>query len=160
MQEERAVLLSRLGQHEKVLNIYIKLGRVDKARDYCKSQPQLYRELFKILVKGEQLEAATVLLEKFSEHIDAVEALGVLPDETKLQRVYVPVERVMREVREYSNQARVVKGLAASEQQNVELDLATARKRVIRVVSEMTCTFCHRRLGNRYSSALTSVCLQ
>jgi hypothetical protein len=162
--EERAILLCRLGQHEKVLRIYVrKLHDIPTAETYCSLhyQPGIYTTLFKILLvplDGEQplVPQAIQVLNRHGHLIHPTEAIALLPQDTKLSDFYPSLQLYIRDSQHTTNNNKILRGLAQTEQANVSDDLYHAKAHVVKMTPERACPFCHKRIGTSVFALLPS----
>ncbi|OZJ05891.1 hypothetical protein BZG36_00891 [Bifiguratus adelaidae] len=160
--EERAILLSRLGEHEQALKIYVyKLHNYSLAEDYCN---RLYQEdpdegrrnyltLLRVYLRGmpdgqSLIQPALELLGRHGSQIDAAAVLKELPKDTKLNQVFPFLEKYIREANKTSAMDLVVKNLLRAEQMQVQEQLIYYRSRAVRITEDRMCPQCHKRIGN------------
>ncbi|KAI9478472.1 MAG: CNH domain-containing protein [Benjaminiella poitrasii] len=161
--EERAILLSRIGQHDQALDIYVyKLKNYVMAEEYCTKVYQedpvkgekMYLTLLKVYFKptsGHQkplVEPALELLAHHGSHIDAKEVLSILPRETKLHGLFPFFEKYIREANKNRNMDLIVKNLLKAEQIQVEEQLMYYRSRAVKITEDRMCPQCNKRIGN------------
>ncbi|KAG0322530.1 Vam6/Vps39-like protein, partial [Dissophora globulifera] len=126
--EERAILLSRIGQHDQALNIYVhKLKNFQAAEEYCiknfdENDPSknVYLLLLKVYLKppGKEkpmLEPALDILTRHGTFIDPAAILNLLPAQTRVDQLYKFFEKSIRESNKTKHVDMVVKNLLKAE---------------------------------------------
>ncbi|KAI7903046.1 CNH domain-containing protein [Cokeromyces recurvatus] len=161
--EERAILLSRIGQHDQALDIYVyKLKNYAMAEEYCTKVYQedplkgekMYLTLLKVYLKPTSnqhrplIEPALKLLAHHGSHIDASEVLSILPEKTKLLGLFPFFEKYIREANKNRNMDLIVKNLLKAEQIQVEEQLMYYRSRAVKITEDRMCPQCNKRIGN------------
>ncbi|KAI8973310.1 vacuolar sorting protein 39 domain 2-domain-containing protein [Mycotypha africana] len=160
--EERAILLSRIGQHDQALDIYVyKLKNYTMAEEYCTKVyykdpvkgEQMYLTLLKVYLQPAHnqeplIEPALKLLSHRGSHIDASQVLSILPDNTKLHGLFSFLEKYIRETNKRRNMDMIVKNLWKAEQIQVEEQLMYYRSRAVKITEDRMCPQCNKRIGN------------
>ncbi|CAO3612687.1 unnamed protein product [Cunninghamella echinulata] len=165
--DERAILLSRIGQHDQALDIYVyKLKNYSMAEEYCtkiyREDPEkggkMYLTLLRVYLQPSTgngkpkrkplLEPALDLLAHHGSHVDASEVLSILPFHTPLQGLFPFFEKYLRESNRSINRDRIVKNLLKAEQFQVQEQLAYYQSRAIKITEERMCPQCNKRIGN------------
>ncbi|KAI8067557.1 CNH domain-containing protein [Gongronella butleri] len=165
--EERAILLSRIGQHDQALDIYVyKLQNYAMAEEYCskiyKDDPAMGSEMYLTLLRvylqpshtsrqdarQPLLEPALRLLAHHGSHINAAHVLAILPADTPLQGLFPFFEKYIRESHRARNKNRVVKNLLKAEQFQAEQQLAWQQSRSVKITEDRMCPQCNKRIGN------------
>ncbi|KAI8366276.1 CNH domain-containing protein [Choanephora cucurbitarum] len=160
--EERAILLSRIGQHDQALDIYVyKLRNYGMAEEYCTKVYQedpvkgekMYLTLLKVYLQPSNnqkplTEPALDLLAHHGSHIDASQVLAILPTSTKLYGLFPFFEKYIRESNKNRNMNMVVKNLLKAEQIQVEDQLMFYRSRAVKITEDRMCPQCNKRIGN------------
>ncbi|KAI8342574.1 vacuolar sorting protein 39 domain 2-domain-containing protein [Chlamydoabsidia padenii] len=163
--EERAVLLSRIGQHDQALDIYVyKLKNYSMAEEYCtkiyrddpKKGAKIYLTLLRVYLqppvtlpkRQPLLEPALDLLAHHGSHVDASEVLAILPLSTPLQGLFPFFEKYIRESNRNRNKNRVVKNLLKAEQFQVEEQVSYYQSRAVKITEDRMCPQCNKRIGN------------
>ncbi|KAI8096965.1 vacuolar sorting protein 39 domain 2-domain-containing protein [Halteromyces radiatus] len=173
--EERAVLLSRIGQHDQALDIYVyKLKNYAMAEEYCtkiyrenaEKGSKMYLTLLRVYLqpssssfgtKGKNnkstkrqplLAPALELLAHHGSHVNAAEVLSILPLNTPLQGLFPFFEKYIRESNRNRNKDHVVKNLLKAEQFQVEEQLSFYRSRAVKITEDRMCPQCNKRIGN------------
>ncbi|KAI7894427.1 CNH domain-containing protein [Mucor mucedo] len=160
--EERAILLSRIGQHDQALDIYVyKLKNYVMAEEYCTKVYQedpvkgekMYLTLLKVYLQPSNnqkplTEPALDLLAHHGSHINASEVLAILPTPTKLHGLFPFFEKYIRETNKNRNMDLIVKNLLKAEQIQVEEQLMFYRSRAVKITDDRMCPQCNKRIGN------------
>jgi len=159
--EERAILLSRIGQHEAALNIYAhKLKRFAMAEEYCakhynsekEESRDVYLSLLRVYLKPPDSQAPMIqpamnLLNKHYQRIDTPKALDLLPPSISIKDLYPFFESVLRDITKNRRNNQVIKNLLKSENLQIREQLIKDRSHVIKITDERTCPVCTKRLG-------------
>ncbi|KAJ2960262.1 hypothetical protein NQZ79_g4423 [Umbelopsis isabellina] len=162
--EERAILLSRIGQHDQALNIYVyKLQNYRMAEDYCSRIYQqdsekghrMFLALLRVYLQpaggaSPLIEPALELLARHGWQIDASEVLSTLPSETHVQGLYPFFEKSIRESNRLHYQNMIVKNLLKAEQLQVQEKMTYYRSRSVRITEDRMCSQCNKRIGNSF----------
>ncbi|RIA80537.1 CNH domain-containing protein [Glomus cerebriforme] len=159
--EARAILLSRLGQHDQALNIYVHKIKSEKlAEEYCVKNyietddptKNVFISLLKVYLRpnnGEKLmlESAIRLLSRHGSYVSASDALNMLPLTTKVSELYQFVEKYIRENNKNRNMNMIIKNLLKADQRQVEEQLMFYRSRRVKIDEDKMCPQCTRRIG-------------
>ncbi|CAG8539118.1 8928_t:CDS:10, partial [Acaulospora morrowiae] len=159
--EVRAILLSRLGQHDQALNIYVhKLKNEEMAEEYCvknynesgDDSKNVFLSLLRVYLRptnGEEvmIEPALRLLSRHGSHVNASAALNMLPPSTKVSHLYSFFEKYIRESNRYKNMNMIVKNLLRANQHQIEEQLMYYRSRRVKIDEDRMCPQCNRRIG-------------
>ncbi|EXX74415.1 Vam6p [Rhizophagus irregularis DAOM 197198w] len=151
--EARAILLSRLGQHDQALNIYVhKLKNEKLAEEYCVKNyietddptKNVFISLLKVYLRpsnGEKLmlEPAIRLLSRHGSFVSASDALNMLPLTTKVSELYQFVEKYIRENNKNRNMNMIIKNLLKADQRQVEEQLMFYRSRRVKIDEDKMC---------------------
>eukprot|EP01120_Amphizonella_sp_Union-15-10_P015169 TRINITY_DN7730_c0_g1_i1.p1 TRINITY_DN7730_c0_g1~~TRINITY_DN7730_c0_g1_i1.p1 ORF type:complete len:877 (+),score=183.62 TRINITY_DN7730_c0_g1_i1:97-2727(+) len=169
--EERAILLSKLGNHEEALKEYVhRLFDFKKAEDYCRKHyhtdtdgnKDVYLSLLRVYLskpdksmmedpaKAEILlqKAAFSFLDKYYKEIDVLKALDLLQDTTKIDKLYKYFESVLRDITERRRDCQVHVNVLKSESMKIKRELIRYRSGVVHINDETYCSTCDRLLGN------------
>ncbi|CAG8564725.1 9381_t:CDS:10, partial [Ambispora gerdemannii] len=158
----RAKLLSRLGQHDQALHIYVhKLKDEKMAEEYCikkyndKNNPikKVFLSLLRVYLKpsdGEEvmIEPALRLLSRHGTHVNASEAIEMLPPNIKVSQLYGFVEKYIRESNRNRNMNMIVKNLLKADQSQAQEQLMFYRSRRVKIDEDRMCPQCTRRIGH------------
>ncbi|CAI2165267.1 3075_t:CDS:10 [Funneliformis geosporum] len=160
--EARAILLSRIGQHDQALIIYVhKLKSEKLAEEYCIKNyietddptKNVFISLLKIYLRpnnGEKimLDPAIRLLSRHGSYVNASDALNMLPHTTKVSELSQFVERYIRENNRNRNMNKIVKNLLLADKRQVEEQLMFYRSRRVKIDEDKMCPQCTRRIGH------------
>ncbi|KAK9894896.1 hypothetical protein P389DRAFT_211571 [Cystobasidium minutum MCA 4210] len=169
MEEVKATLLGKLGQHDGALQIYVhKLKDHARAEEYCK---RVYEEESSIAKKSNifvtllnvylrprheegkadpkpQLEPALHLLAKYGARMDANYVLEILPPLLTVQELQIFLSKSIRKSISWSNNHKVVKRIRTARMDQVNLSLVELENRRVKITDGRLCPQCHKRLGN------------
>jgi len=159
--EERAILLSRIGQHEQALNIYAhKLKNFEMAEEYCarhynsekEESRDVYLSLLKVYLQPPEpqkpmTQPAMNLLSKHYQRLNTPKALELLPSNIAISQLYLFFESVLRDITKNRRNNQVVKNLLKSENLQIREQMIKARSKVIKITDEKLCPVCNKRLG-------------
>jgi len=159
--EERALLMSRLGEHEEALSIYAhKLKDVEMAENYCakhfnsekEESRNVYLDLLQVYLKPSNgiepmVTPALQLLSKYYQYIDIPRALDLLPPSTPISNLFTVFEAALRNNSKTRRNNQVVKNLLKSENLQIREQLIRARSKVIKINDGTMCPVCSKRLG-------------
>jgi tetratricopeptide (TPR) repeat protein len=131
MPEERAILLSRIGQHAQALTIYvhkIKTGGEKLAEEYCRdnydpvddARRDVYFALLKVYMKPEKpyeprMDAAMRVLREQNGRLDTSKVLGLLPKEWTLAQLKPFLVESMRDINSQKRNGQVEKNILKGE---------------------------------------------
>jgi len=170
--EERAILLSKIGEHESALKEYThRLFDLKKAEDYCVKHynidndvsKDVYLSLLKVYLTKPVAstnaedpviseialqEAAFKLLNKHYKEIDTPKALDLLPEETRILKLYPYFEVVLRDLNQKRRNNQVQMYILRSESMKVKRELIKYRSDVVHITDDTYCADCERPLGN------------
>ncbi|XP_017104995.2 vam6/Vps39-like protein isoform X1 [Drosophila bipectinata] len=164
--EERALILGRLKQHDKVLAIFIQvLGDVCKATEYAEANYEEDNEIFHKLVKcilmpaveplyaGVPLhtdfatvnrEVAVNLLNKYATKLNPFDIVPLLPDDMPLPQIEQYLDKSLRSMLAEKHQSQIMCGLLEAESNRLEKELQ-AKKNISFEVNEFTlCSDCEK----------------
>ncbi|PRP83726.1 hypothetical protein PROFUN_09058 [Planoprotostelium fungivorum] len=166
--EERAILLKKIGQHEKALFIYAhELKDYRLAEEYCtknynpdkEEASEVFLTLMKVYLKPAEkdrasggvieptIKPALELLNKHYKRMNVTKALELLPPTTPIRQLYPVLEAVVRDSTTEKRNDQVVKNLLKSENRETREALIRARSRAIHINEERMCPVCSKRLG-------------
>jgi len=160
LEHERAILLSRIGQHEQALRIYARLGDTQMAEEYCKKYyntsseeaRDVYLSLLRVYLKPDgkkpMLQPALAVLIKHYKRIDTPKALDLMPADTPVRDLEPFFEAVLRENSQQRRHNQIVKNLLKTENLQVREQLIKSRSHMFKVTEDRMCQVCHRRLGD------------
>ena len=166
--EERAVVLSKIGSHDKALAIYaLDLGSSARAEAYCRAHyaedregaRDVYLTLLQVYLRPPPavpgapprpteplLAPALRLLSEHYQHINITEALGLLPTATPLAALMPFFERVLAESARQRRDGQIVRALLRSEALRVREEHIAACAPYVYVDDATLCARCHRPL--------------
>lgn len=166
--EERAVVLSKIGSHDKALAIYaLDIGSSAKAEEYCRTHfcedredcKDVYLSLLQVYLRPPpavagapprptepMLGPALRLLSEHYQHINITEALGLLPTTTQLSALMPFFERVLSESARQRRDGQIVRALLRSESLRVHEEHIAAAAPYVYVDDSTLCARCHRPL--------------
>lgn len=157
--EERAILLSRIGDHRSALNIYAHvLKDTKKAEQYCEQHynedtedgRDVYLSLLDVYLRPQEgepfVKPAMDLLNRHYIKIDIPKALQLLPPNTPLADLRPFFENVLRDTGRRRRAQQIMKNLLKSENLQVKEQAIYARSRVIKVDEFRQCPACSRPL--------------
>ncbi|KAG0343692.1 Vam6/Vps39-like protein [Podila humilis] len=160
--EERAILLSRIGQHDQALNIYVhKLRNFQAAEEYCiknydstDQSKNVYLLLLKVYLKPPNrekpmLQPALDILTRHGSHIDAASVLTLLPPGTRVDQLFKFFEKSIRESNKAKHMDMIVKNLLKAERLQTQEQLTFYRSRRVKITEDRMCPKCNKRIGNR-----------
>eukprot|EP01114_Cavostelium_apophysatum_P004200 TRINITY_DN1437_c0_g2_i2.p1 TRINITY_DN1437_c0_g2~~TRINITY_DN1437_c0_g2_i2.p1 ORF type:complete len:873 (+),score=238.27 TRINITY_DN1437_c0_g2_i2:146-2764(+) len=160
--EERALLLSRIDEHDKALQIYAyKLHDHQMAEKYCKKHynpdkeeaRDVYLSLFKVYLKSSEdkkelmVAPALALLNQHYQKIDVPKALELLPQNTPIEQLYNVFEAALRDNSKNRRNNQVIKNLLKSENLQIKEQMLNARSRVVKIGEDRMCPVCNKRVG-------------
>uniref|UniRef100_A0A182JZ75 CNH domain-containing protein n=1 Tax=Anopheles christyi TaxID=43041 RepID=A0A182JZ75_9DIPT len=175
MFEERAIILGRLGKHEKALAIFVQiLGDFEKGLAYCDDvydandlqNCDVYVTLMKIILTPPTAppysdvplhprclvpdhEMVVSILDKHAEKINPYAALQILPDSIPLVRIKHFLENSLKFYLEKKQRAQVLKGLYYAEHlQIMEQKMLSASKHFL-VTDLSVCAVCKKKFSNQ-----------
>jgi len=169
LHEERAILLSKIGQHYEALREYVhELHDFVMAEDYCRKHydpeheeaKDVYLHLLKVYMTTplgsdeafaqELKSAAFVLLDKHYREVNVPKALEkeILPEKTRVRDVYPFFESVLRELNKERRNKQIQLNLQSTECMKVKSELLKLRANVIKITDETYCPFCKHRVGD------------
>lgn len=167
--EERAVLLSRISQHEQALSIYAhQLKNPRMAEEYCErnyndnneEERGMYLHLMKVYLKPDaaalggtekppvMLEPALELMSRHADKLDAAAGLELIPGDTPLHKLMPFFETVLTKNRHDMRNSQVVKNLLRAEHLQARSECLDASRFRIYIDDDTVCTHCRKKLGN------------
>jgi len=161
--EERALLLSRIGEHEQALKIYAnKLKDYQMAEAYCakhynadvEGARDVYLSLLRVYLKPEDgakgimLQPALELLDKYYAKMDTAKAMELLPLDTSISKLFALFTAILRENTKTRRNNQIVKNLLKAENFQVREQQIRAKSRVIKIPEDKMCPYCNKKLGS------------
>lgn len=171
--EERALILGKLGKHEKVLAIYIQiLGDIEKATTYCESVYDASNEsnVFAILIKTllhppktppytnvplhplcltPNVDAVLELLERHAAKINPHAALQILPDNIPLVRLRTFLETALHNSLERRRNNQILKGLLYAENLQFQEQRMHLESKSVAITEFSICPVCVKKFTNQ-----------
>jgi hypothetical protein len=161
--ECRAVVLSKMGNHKAALEIYVfRLLDHEKAEEYCtrvhlsaahtEEGKSVYYILLSLYLRPpapypRQLDPALQILSRHGARLEAAEALGLIPENIKIQDLEGYFERRIRAANARVVEERITAALRKSFLVDVQEKLVECRNVHAEVREENVCPVCHKRLG-------------
>ena len=161
LHEERAVLLSRIGQDARALEIYAReLGQHDLALEYCAKiyeessrdrREEVYLALFHVYIRSNppMLDQAMDLLNKFHHRLDAAAAMDGLPDSASIAQVAPFLLTTLRQASQDRHAASLRKYILRAQVQEQKTQLVALHNRRIYVDSSVGCCVCGKAIGEK-----------
>ncbi|KAJ3428181.1 cnh domain containing [Anaeramoeba flamelloides] len=166
--EERAILLSRINQHEQALEIYInKLKDSEKAEQYCirhYNKDGETKDIFLLLIKklleaGENenqkesgnekmLEQSFLILERHIRKIDPQKVFQILPKNIKVSKLVNYLRAVMKNLTEIKRTMKIKKNLYKSDYLNLTVERVQKRNKSLKINENTLCQVCGKRIGD------------
>jgi hypothetical protein len=163
--EEKAVLLSKTGQHSLALREYThRLRDLAQAERYCSKHfdrdsekgRDVFLQLLTVLLApdspdpdGFRAFAFEILHRHFNE-LDVPAALGLLPPGTRMGKLYPFFLNVWRSKNKTKRDCQVVVNITKSEMMKVKAELYKLRARHITITDETKCDVCGKSIGDAY----------
>eukprot|EP01116_Phalansterium_solitarium_P000135 TRINITY_DN10090_c0_g1_i1.p1 TRINITY_DN10090_c0_g1~~TRINITY_DN10090_c0_g1_i1.p1 ORF type:complete len:892 (-),score=174.91 TRINITY_DN10090_c0_g1_i1:69-2744(-) len=159
--EERAILLSRIGQHKEALHIYAhKLQAPLAAEAYCQKHydasqegaRDVYLSLLRVYLQPADdmlpmVSPALALLNKHYKRINIPKALELFPASVPLKDLYPVLECVLQDNTQARRNGQVLKNLLKSENLQIQEQLIGVRSRVVKMTEDRMCLVCNKRIG-------------
>lgn len=173
--EERAIILGKLGMHEKVLAIHIQiLGDVEKAAIYCEN---VYDEsnaatsnVFVLMIKTllvsptvppysnvplhplclqPNVDAVLELLEKYATKLNPHAVLQILPDNISLGRLRTFLESALHHSLEKRRRNQILKGLLYAENLQLQEQRMHLESMRVEITEFSICPVCMKKFTNQ-----------
>ncbi|KAG4304020.1 hypothetical protein PORY_002543 [Pneumocystis oryctolagi] len=160
--EHKAIILSKLGQHKHVLEIYVfEMNNFRKAIEYCNKissinnselGDKIYLILLNILLKpphGQeiQLSRAFELLSQYKSHINIETIISNLPLDIKISDLKLYLKgTIQNRVTDIMN-GKIICSLQIASLIQYQNKLVDACNKRYIITPEKTCQSCHKRLG-------------
>ncbi len=172
LEQERALLLGRLGRHKEALTIYIyQLRDIAAAMAFCskhyKTGSDVYSLLLVLMVKPPEASLCKLLslpvnvqpqcdtdkvlevLDEFGSKMDLLTILRALPDTVKLKQVGAYLCSRMEEKVTLCNKWQVLKSLKRAEHLQVQEERISTESLKIRLSVFDVCRVCHKRFKDQ-----------
>lgn len=168
--EERAILVSKVGNHDAALKIYVReLSSPEMAEEYCRKHydparddaKDVYMSLLQVYLSSDaqqgimsssssssvhdrMIKPALDVLSKHYQNIDISKALGLLPVETQLADLMPFFTRVLNETATKRRNGQVVRALLRTEALRVREESIIAKSPYIQMDSNTLCSSCEK----------------
>lgn len=173
--EERAIILGKLGRHEKVLAIHIQiLGDINKAIEYCESvyktnaeaAKTIFLQLIEILLKPPStppysnvelhprclepnVEAVLELLEQHATKLNPYAVLQILPNDIPIIRLQPFLESALHHSLERRRNIQVLKGLLYAANLQVQEQRMHLESKSVLISEYSVCPVCSKKFTNQ-----------
>lgn len=172
--EERAIILGKLGIHEKVIAIYLQInGDLQGAADYCErvssaddSNDTIYVSLIRALLTVPKVppysdaklhpnclqpnvDFVLKLLDEHATKINPLAVLKILPGDVPLQKLQTFLERALHAQLESRRRNQVLKGLLYAENLQSQEQLMLLQSRSVTLTEQSVCPVCKKRFTNQ-----------
>lgn len=173
--EERAIILGKLGKHEKVLAIHIQiLGDIDKATSYCEDVYDPSNEatgnVFVILINTllippitppysnvplhpsclqPNIDAVLELLERHATKLNPHAVLQILPDHIPLIRLRSFLETALHHSLERRRNNQILKGLLYAENLQIQEQRMHLESKSVAITEFSICPVCAKKFTNQ-----------
>ncbi|KAJ1972568.1 Vacuolar morphogenesis protein 6, partial [Dimargaris verticillata] len=169
--QERAIVLSRMGQHDQALQLIVyQLRDFDQAEAYCRAHHEV-ENIFLTLLKvylarpetsqpsnsshastatahTEYWPQALRLMTCYGRYIDAHAALAFIPTSTTLKQLYPFFEQSLRATHQRRQTQKVVQNLMVGERVSVQAQWTAVRQQNITITPDRVCPLCYKRIGS------------
>jgi len=159
--EERALILSKMGDHQQALNLYAhRLGDPSLAQEYCErlynpddeKTQEVYLDLLKVYLRppdgaAPMTNQAISTMSKYFSRLDPAKALDVLPPETSLRSLHNFFESAVRQHSEHRNNLDITKALLRADHLKVSDEYQQRRSRRVVVTAGKRCKVSGAKLG-------------
>jgi hypothetical protein len=150
--EERTILYSRLGQHDKALDLIVNnLQDRAMAEEYCLKHydAQTNRDVFLLLLQyyTDDTETILQLVNTYGKYLKVSKTLDFIPDDTFLSEVSPFLGKGIQETTDLQCTSAILKHLANADQTTTHLALISSLRQRITVTYDRTCQQCFKRLG-------------
>eukprot|EP01128_Nolandella_sp_AFSM9_P012212 TRINITY_DN9057_c0_g1_i1.p1 TRINITY_DN9057_c0_g1~~TRINITY_DN9057_c0_g1_i1.p1 ORF type:complete len:920 (-),score=186.09 TRINITY_DN9057_c0_g1_i1:146-2812(-) len=164
LHEERAILLSKIGEHYEALKEYVhRLDDFNTAERYCKRHydPQntdgkdVYLQLLKVYMDPPShasaprfKQAASRLLDVYYKEINPIKALNELSSETSVEELFPYLEKVLRAMNSTRRSLQVCVSLQRSEAMRIKGELFQLTSNSVLITEETICKGCGKSIGS------------
>lgn len=161
--EEKAILFSKLGDHESALKEYInEMDDKELAEEYCIKQYEesdsandIFLYLLQVLLaptddptkRAENQEFSFYILENHFENIDIVKAIELYSDDTQLYLMDNFLQMVWRKKNQELREGKIIQNIRKSESVKIKHELLKLRSRSIKITDDTICPVCNKKLG-------------
>ena len=157
MQQERVLLLKRLGRHEDVLTMLMHNGtNVAAAEDYCENvyeaDAEVYHHMLRVCVHPPHghrplLQLAASLLIKHGDRMDVLQALALLPPSVPLQLLQPYLERTIRSSAQQLRDSLLRRNMLRGHYVDVKVQLLQQQQQRVVIGTDSACAACNRKIG-------------
>ncbi|KAJ7800623.1 vacuolar sorting protein 39 domain 1-domain-containing protein [Mycena olivaceomarginata] len=159
--EARAILLGRLGRHDKALELYVyQLHDYLKAEEHCRRvyhpstrASSIYLTLLRTYLwpagnnGPHRLQLALELIKRNRQQMDAADTLQMLPPLVTIQDIRALLIGALRAPR---FDTRVIRNLGKARADQVGRQLMKLQARRVKITESRICPQCHKRMGNSF----------
>lgn len=173
--EERAIILGKLGRHEKVLAIYVQvLGDINKAIEYCEkvfasgsaAAKTIFIQLIEILLKPPttppytnvelhprcmepNVDAVLDMLQNHATKLDPHAVLQILPNDISLIRLLPFLETALHHSLERRRNNQVLKGLLYAATLQLQEQRMHLESKSVLIYDYSVCPVCKKKFTNQ-----------
>ncbi|RKP39035.1 vacuolar sorting protein 39 domain 1-domain-containing protein [Dimargaris cristalligena] len=165
LDQERALVLSRMGRHEQALEIIVyQLHDFAQAETYCNEQsevPDIYLILLRIYLQPSNSNYANTSItatdephlairhmSQYGRHMDTLAALTLIPAALPVHKLYPFFEQSLRTFSHDRQTQRIVRNLMVAERVQVQAQWARIRQQRVAISPDRICPLCYKRIGN------------
>ncbi|KAJ6236373.1 cnh domain containing [Anaeramoeba flamelloides] len=161
LNEERAIFLSRVGQHEQALDIYVhKLKKYKKAEEYCVNCYQKdgkTKDIFIVLLEQflnpqvsekKLIEPALNILTKHFEKIDPFKVFSLLPQSELISEFIEYLTLVIINITKRKRKLLVIKNLEKTANLNLNMKALQYKSDSKLIDKNTLCQYCGKRIGD------------
>jgi Vam6/Vps39-like protein vacuolar protein sorting-associated protein 39 len=173
MWEERAILLSRVNSHSQALEIYVyRLKKLNLAEKYCEDHynenDDQSKDVFLTLLdmilnppsstqqssndsefRENSLRDSIRILEKYSDKIDPLKVLELLPNHIPLKSLNSYYSLVFRNQNQKRREIQILKNLTKIENLQIKEENVKETSKYVLIKPNKICPICHKNIGTR-----------
>lgn len=159
MYEERAILLSRLRQHDQVLNIYIlKLNNSSKAEKYCLEICSEFPGIYKILVdvclsttnNPDLFKDLFRIMKENPEKFDPQMVLNKLPADISLSEMSDYLKSALEKKNKDEIYYSIYRNIISARYFQIREKYNTLRERSVKITEVTICAMCGKRIESAF----------
>lgn len=165
LHEEMALVYSKMGQHEKALEIFVyALKDHEQAVRYCKEHagdvPDIFNRLLSIdmhpdgSVEPVMTDEALRLLTVHAAYFDMVQVLNIIPPNTPVEKIETFLSRGLRHSLHVYREGQIVRNLYRAQQVQVAVAHVAERQRRVEIKERHTCPICQKRFMDEQAVAV------